>query len=104
MSVFEGIKDGLQEAIDFEQGKKKLRTKTVKILPAPSYSKEEVKQIRFSFGLTQSTFAALVGVSPKTVEAWESGRNKPSGSSGRLLQIFEKNPDIIEEQDFFVIK
>ena len=33
----------------------------------------EIKQARQQAGLTQSAFAALLGVSIKTVQAWEGG-------------------------------
>ncbi|MEX5938174.1 helix-turn-helix domain-containing protein [Mammaliicoccus sciuri] len=32
-------------------------------------------------------------MSVKTVQAWESGRNKPNGSSARLLQILQVRPN-----------
>ncbi len=35
-------------------------------------------------------FAQYLGVSPKTVEAWEAGKNKPSGSSSRLLELLDE--------------
>ena len=38
-------------------------------------------------GMTQSVFAAYMGVSPKTVEAWECGRTHPTGPVFRLLDI-----------------
>jgi putative transcriptional regulator len=52
-----------------------------------SYNTEDIRQIRRRIGLSQAMFAGSLGVSPKTVEAWESGRNKPEGSSRRLLDI-----------------
>lgn len=104
MSVFNKIIGGLQEAVEHEQGKRKLRTKTVKVLPTPEYNKEKVKEIRINFGISQAVFATVIGVSTKTVEAWESGRNKPDRSTSRLLQIFERNPKIIEEQGLLVTK
>ena len=33
-----------------------------------------------------------MGVSAKTVEAWEAGRNQPSGTACRLLAITKKDP------------
>jgi putative transcriptional regulator len=43
-------------------------------------------------GLSQVMFAGSLGVSPKTVEAWENGRNKPEGASRRLLEIVRDDP------------
>ena len=40
-------------------------------------------------GVTQSLFAKYFGVSARTVEAWEAGRNKPSGPSSRLLELLQ---------------
>lgn len=104
MSVYDEIMGGLQEIAEFEQGKRKLRTKTVKVLPTPDFNNQKVKELRINFGMSQAVFANVIGVSAKTVEAWEAGRNKPDGSTRRLLQIFEKNPKIIDEQILLVTK
>lgn len=42
--------------------------------------------------MTQVVFAKYMGVSVKTVEAWESGRNHPDGAASRLLSITQKDP------------
>jgi putative transcriptional regulator len=47
--------------------------------------------------LSQSVFARLLNVSPKTVQAWEQDVNHPSGASLRLLQIFKKCPEIVHK-------
>ncbi|MDD3114273.1 MAG: helix-turn-helix domain-containing protein [Anaerovibrio sp.] len=64
-------------------------TASIKIEPIRSYSAENIKSIRKSVGVTQELFARFLGVSSKTVEAWEAGRNKPSGPSSRLLGLLE---------------
>ena len=53
---------------------------------------EEIKAIRKSTGMTQKLFAGYLGVSVKTVEAWESGRNHPEGAACRLLSMTQKDP------------
>jgi len=35
-----------------------------------------------------------MGVSVKTVEAWESGRNHPNGTACRMLALTRKDPDL----------
>ena len=42
--------------------------------------------------MTQAIFAAYMGVSKKTVEAWESGHNHPAGAACRLLSITKADP------------
>ena len=37
--------------------------------------------------MTQRTFAMVMGVSNKTVEAWENGTNKPAGTARRMMGI-----------------
>ena len=92
MNVFEEIKTGLNEAIEYEKGNLKANSKTLSITPLEEFSATEIKEIRKSTGLTQVLFANYLGVSLKTVEAWESGRNKPNGSACRMLSITKSDP------------
>ena len=43
-------------------------------------------------GLSQSEFAALLGVSVRTLQGWEQGRRQPSGAARTLLTIARTNP------------
>ena len=56
------------------------------------FSLGEIKEIGNSTGLTQVLFAKYMGVSVKTVEAWEAGRNRPEGTACRLLTLTRKDP------------
>ena len=68
----------------------------VKGLKAPAkvteYPEPEVKSIREKTGLSQSHFAALIGVSKRTLENWEQGRRRPTGPAKALLRIVEADP------------
>jgi putative transcriptional regulator len=46
-------------------------------------------------GLTQKDFAALVGVSSKTLENWEQGRRQPTGPAAVLLAVLEREPGVV---------
>ena len=49
------------------------RSRLVKQLD--SFTPQEIKRVRLTSGMTQKTFAACIGVSQKSVEAWEGGRS-----------------------------
>ncbi len=57
----------------------------------------EVTQARAKSGLSQSQFARVLGVSPRTLQEWEQGRRKPSGAAQSLLAIASKRPEVIRE-------
>lgn len=92
VSVFGDIKTGLEQAIDYEKGKLKAKTVTLTIKPVDSFTSEEIKKIRHDTGMTQVLFAKFVGVSVKTVEAWEAGRNHPDGAACRILAMTQNDP------------
>lgn len=46
-----------------------------------------IKELRTQHGLTQKQLAALIGVTSRTVERWESGDRVPSPQVLELLQI-----------------
>ena len=92
MGVFDKIRTGLEEAIAYEQGTLEAKTRKVTVQPVGHYEPEEIKDIRINAGMTQAIFAEFMGVSVKTVEAWESGRNHPIGSACRLLYLTKADP------------
>ncbi len=92
MSVFEEIKTGLAQAIEYEKGNLKARKTTLTITPVDTFTPGEIKEIRSSTGLTQALFAKYMGVSVKTVEAWEAGKNHPEGTACRLLTLTRMDP------------
>jgi putative transcriptional regulator len=92
MSIFDDIKMGLGQAIEYEKGNLKAKTTTITIRPVESFRSEEIRAIRKNTGMTQVLFAKYMGVSVKTVEAWEAGRNHPEGTACRLLSMTQKDP------------
>ena len=88
--AFEILSGALNEAIaDTKTKKLKRNTRSIEIEPVFIYNSEQIKRIRNKNGLTQNLLAKYIGVSTKTVEAWEAGRNKPSGPSNRLLWLMD---------------
>jgi putative transcriptional regulator len=55
----------------------------------------DVRQIREDYELSQTEFAALLGISVKTVQNWEQGRRTPRGAARVLLQVAAKHPEAV---------
>ena len=85
--LFDDLRQGLNEAIEYEKGNGKAGITTYSITPVKKYSEKEIKRIRNEAGMTQTVFADYMGVSKKTVEAWECGRSHPTGPACRLMYI-----------------
>lgn len=89
--LFDDLKMGLEQAIEYEKGLGSARVQTITIEPVKSYKSEQIKNIRRHTSMTQVFFANYMGVSPKTVESWERGTNRPTGSACRLLDILSSD-------------
>jgi len=99
--IYSSIMTGLTEALeDAQSTEKTLKRNTVTIVPVKKYHAADVQKIRKSTGFSQRLFASYLGVSTKTVEAWEAGTNQPSGAASRLLNMLELNSHLIEEFPF----
>jgi putative transcriptional regulator len=48
-------------------------------------------------GLTQAQFAAMLGVSQRTLEQWEQGRRTPRGAAKTLIRVAVLHPEILPE-------
>lgn len=86
---FDSLMTGLNEAVAIERGKLKGRKTVYEIQPIKKYNNIEIKHIRVAVGMTQVLFAHYMGVSTKTVEAWEKGTNRPTGTACRLISMLE---------------
>lgn len=67
--------------------------------PSRTFRLEEpdVRAVREGYGLSQSKFAALMGISPATLRNWEQGRRRPEGSARVLLRVVARHPKAVLE-------
>ncbi len=67
--------------------------------PAFAWRSVEVdaKKLRETRNLTQSQFAAMMGISVATLRNWEQGRRKPEGPARILLQVMAKHPEAVHD-------
>ena len=56
---------------------------------------QDVQAIRERLGLSQSAFAALLGVSTRTLQDWEQGRRQPTGAARSLLRVADRHPEAL---------
>ena len=97
-NLFKSISKGLDEAIEHEKGNlPNVKIDRISISPLPTYTSDEIKQIRMRQNMTQRLFAEAFGVSIKTVEAWETGTNSPSGVANRMLELLELDSALFEK-------
>ena len=73
-------------AADLLQSVRQMKAGKVQVVTSP------VIEARRKTGLSQSQFAALLGVSVRTLQGWEQGRKQPSGAARTLLAIATANP------------
>jgi len=82
-NIGQEILDGLRELKSGEYGR---------VINVP-----DVASIRTKTGLSQARFAALLGVSVRTLQDWEQGRRAPSGAARTLLMVADRNPHALLE-------
>lgn len=86
---YEELSQSLEEAIAIERGERKAKRTVYQIAPVKQYNNVQIRKIRNDSGMSQAVFAKYIGVSKKTVEAWEKGTNHPTGSANRLISLLE---------------
>ncbi len=87
-STFDSIAQGIQEAIDLNNGKK-VEAKTHR---PPEV---DVAEIRSNLGLIQIEFASKFCISVSTLRHWERGDRKPHGPALALLHVVAKEPKAV---------
>lgn len=56
-----------------------------------------IAEARSRLGMSQSELAALMGVSPRTLQDWEQGRRKPTGAAQTLLRVAIAHPEALRD-------
>jgi putative transcriptional regulator len=93
VDFFAGIMDGLQEALAYEKGKASPET----IARKRSLPNVNVSEVRSSLGVTQKVFAEILGVSCRTVEAWETGKSTPTPTAKKLMYLIQEDHSLVQK-------
>lgn len=96
-SMFDELKQGLQEMKAHREGKVTLKTTEVDIPPPIKMSKTRIQKIRKGTNFSQPVFARVLGVNVSTYQNWEQGRSEPNAQAKLLLEMVDKNPAFLQE-------
>ena len=88
--LFQQLIASLKEGAAILHSKKKPASSTTLHWP-------DAKAVREKLGLTQTQFASLIGISPRTLQNWEQGHRRPEGTACALLRIAESHPQAVLE-------
>jgi len=97
MEYYEELKASLEDAVSYVRGDKTRCRTNVRALPVPEYNPADAARVRLTLNLSQRGLASVLGVSPRTVEAWEGGKNVPNGSARHLLYLIEHNHELVNQ-------
>ncbi len=90
---FSGIMEGLTEALAYEKGSASAETFSRKqALPSVN-----VSEVRASLAMTQKAFAKVLGVSCRTVEAWECGKTTPTPTAKKLIYLIAQDNSLVDK-------
>lgn len=90
MSIIEGLKASLEEAVEI-QNEKQPASRVAR------YEVTDVKAIRSHLCVSQQEFAVALGTSVHTIESWESKRRNPTGMAAKVLATIRDNPDLYNQ-------
>jgi putative transcriptional regulator len=95
--TFNRVVQGFEQAAAHARGEDvRARVTTVRVpTPPKPRTAAQIAATRRSIKCLQSTFARMLNVSVKTVQAWEQGIRKPSDAALKLLAIAEKHPEVL---------
>jgi putative transcriptional regulator len=92
---FQLLLEGVKAAVEHYHGlRHDLRTTILPKVPDPMDA-AAIRALRERIGASQAVFAMALNVSPRTVQAWESGARSPDGGNLKLLRVGEAHPEAV---------
>lgn len=97
--AFGELRGALEDALAYERGEQRDLKVTRVAVPRPPapVSRDQIVGIRRRLNCSQSVFAMMLNVSPRTVQAWEQGTREPSDAALKLLSIADRHPEVLLE-------
>ena len=93
----------LRQMLDDPSGEMLRPARKTELLPQPDGSL--IRRITDKMGnvtedtikMSQQQFAAMLGISVRTLHDWEQGRREPSGAARTLLKIAASHPEVVRK-------
>jgi len=83
--------DAIREMQAGQVGRASVVTDDGRVIESP------VAKARLRARLSQAQFAALLGISVRTLQEWEQGRCSPTGAARTLLRVAETHPEVLRK-------
>lgn len=87
--LVEVLPDGSEQPISLAEGQPTPRANGAHRFFDAAYA----RNVRGRTGLTQTAFAAQIGVPVETVRNWEQGKRSPRGPARALLKVIDEAPE-----------
>jgi putative transcriptional regulator len=101
-NLFEELKNGLDDVVAYEQGKRTLKTTELTPRQPRTLSAKEIRDIREKYNMSRAVFAHFLHISPRTLEKWEQGTTRPNDQASTLIALADKYPDMFERLEAIV--
>lgn len=97
--AFADLKKAMEDALAFERGgRRDLKVTRIQVpRPPKAMTPKDIARIRAKLNCSQTVFAMILNISPKTVQAWEQGSREPGDAALKLLSIAKKHPEVLLE-------
>ncbi len=89
--LFDELVDSVKEGMAILRGE----MEPSRVFVVEKKDKPDVKSIRSKFGISQAEFAAMMGISVRTLENSEQGHRTPKGPARVLLKVAEAHPEVV---------
>ncbi len=60
------------------------------LTPVPEYSPDEIKALRERLNISQAVLASVINAGTNSIQKWERGVKKPSGTALKLLNLLDR--------------
>ena len=91
--LVEILPDGSERPISFADGQESAPRAGAHSANGRFLDAAYARNVRGQTGLTQTAFAARIGVPVETVRNWEQGKRSPRGPARALLKVIERAPE-----------